>query len=515
MGFLHSPIMLNKMKPRHIFFILLSLLSIGAFAWIELSDSAKQKTIKLRTTNFDNSDKSEYKDVKIPAISDVLEMGEEGLKTSQAKSLISFIESAKTHGLVANDISQIKSTLDEGKRLDDAQKQALKDAAIKLAKDFNGGRMNWQKARNDWDMRPKTDNIATDLDQAITIDAIDAWAQNIIPKHDAYLALLGARQQYAQIANNGGFITINNVGTLKLGQTNEIIGKLRNRLAQENYNTIAPQDPNYFDEGLKSKLTLYQKMHGLKQSGELNENTIKALNVSAKDRLAQIDLNLERERWLPRNNPQTRIEANIPTQYLTYYENSAPKLNMNVIVGKVSTKTPILASEVHRIIFNPPWYKPASIKGRQRVQPPGPRNSLGRVKFDFDNRHSVYLHDTPNHYLFSVANRTLSHGCVRLDEPKKLASILVGSQGYDMPKIEEITSTVKTQAVKLNNRVPVLILYRTAFVDNSQGEGNLVHFAQDVYNWDPVLANLLDGNPNNDEILDKQMAQQKVNVAAP
>ena len=145
---------------------------------------------------------------------------------------------------------------------------------------------------------------------------------------------------------------------MKLGQTNEIIGKLRNRLAQENYNTIAPQDPNYVDEGLKSKLTLYQKMHGLKQSGELNENTIKALNVSAKDRLAQIDLNLERERWLPRNNPQTRIEANIPTQYLTYYENSAPKLNMNVIVGKVSTKTPILASEVHRIIFNPPWYKP-------------------------------------------------------------------------------------------------------------------------------------------------------------
>ena len=81
--------------------------------------------------------------------------------------------------------------------------------------------------------------------------------------------------------------------------------------------------------------------------------------------------------------------------------------------------------------------------------------------------------------------------------------------------IRDSTSTVKTQAVKLNNRVPVLILYRTAFVDNSQGEGNLVHFAQDVYNWDPVLANLLDGNPNNDEILDKQMAQQKVNVAAP
>lgn len=503
------------MKPRHIFFILLSLLSIGASAWIEFSDNIKQKTIKLRTTNFDNSNKSEYKDVKIPAISDVLELGEEGLKTSQAKSLISFIEMANTHGLVANDISQIKSALDGGKRLDDTQKQALKDAAIKLAKDFNGGRMNWKKARNDWDMRPKTDTIATDLDQAIAIDAIDAWTQNIIPKHDAYLALLGARQKYAEIAKNGGFINIANAGTVKLGQSNEIIGKLRNRLAQENYNTIAPQDPNYFDEGLKAKLTLYQKMHGLKQNGELNENTIKSLNVSAKDRLAQIDLNLERERWLPRNNPPTRIEANIPTQYLTYYENSAPKLNMNVIVGKVSTKTPILASEIHRIIFNPPWYKPASIKGRQRVQPPGPRNSLGRVKFDFDNRHSVYLHDTPNHYLFSVANRTLSHGCVRLDQPKELASILAGAQGFDMPKIEEITSTVKTQSVKLNNRIPVLILYRTAFVDNSQGEGGIVHFAQDVYNWNPILANLLDGNPNNDEILDKQMAQQKVNVAAP
>jgi murein L,D-transpeptidase YcbB/YkuD len=223
----------------------------------------------------------------------------------------------------------------------------------------------------------------------------------------------------------------------------------------------------------------------------MGEKTFAALEVSIEARLKQIDLNLERERWLPRTNPATRIEVNIPEATLVYYKDNRPTLTMATIVGANSTKTPMFASNVHSIVLNPPWHVPRSISRRERVQPPGPNNALGRVKFDFLNDFSVYLHDTPNHALFAASRRNLSHGCVRLDKPKELAELLLAPQGVDRAKIDEITSHVVTRYIKLQTQTPVALLYRTAYVAKVEPNINKIHFVDDVYEWDNLLENLL------------------------
>lgn len=501
------------MKRINIIFIVISIAIFGGYFAFDALDKAKDPSDSLRKTNYGIDDVNSKK-VHLPKIEDLGEIGSDSLKTSQAKQIINFLSFADNHGLQTIDLVPIQQALNDGKRLDENQKNVLKTAIIKLANELNGGRINWKDARRDWDMRPKKIDFETEFENARINDDFDNWLKKLAPQHDAYRALVGARHKYNQILKSGGFIKLGNIGELKVGASSQAITLLRARLNQEGYLSQNISTPEVFDTELEKKLKLFQKYHGLKQTGTTNIDTLAALETSAEKRLEQIDLNLERERWVPRSDLKNRIEANITSAHVVYYENNQKRLEMPSIVGATKTKTPMIASEIRAIVLNPPWYKPASIRGRVRVQKPGPRNSLGRVKFDMANNHSVFLHDTPNHALFSVHNRTLSHGCVRLHYPKDLAEILAKPEGYDRKRIDEITETVKTHPIRLKTKTPVLILYRTAYVDSLANDGGLVQFPRDVYEWDPLLKNLING-VKMDENLGTNIAQDDKGVAAP
>ncbi|OYW91119.1 MAG: hypothetical protein B7Z13_13365 [Caulobacterales bacterium 32-67-6] len=265
------------------------------------------------------------------------------------------------------------------------------------------------------------------------------------------------------------------------------------------------RSPIVFDTALQDVVRRYQRRRGLEPDGVVGPATLAALNVSAEARLAQIDANLERWRWLPRPLPATRIEADVGAARAALFVDDVRVLDMRIIVGAPATKTPIFASQIETVVFNPPWNVPASIangeilpraardpgylarnnftyrNGRLQQQP-GPTNSLGQVKFDMPSPFGVYLHDTPGRAAFARPVRTLSHGCMRLEKPRELATLLLASQGWSREMVDQAIAEGQTQRVDLAARVPVLVTYSTAFVD---GDG--LHLLPDPYGWDAQL----------------------------
>jgi murein L,D-transpeptidase YcbB/YkuD len=241
----------------------------------------------------------------------------------------------------------------------------------------------------------------------------------------------------------------------------------------------------------------------------LGPATRQALNVPAADRLEQISSNLERLRWLPRSLPAERVEVDTARATATLYRDDAPVLTMRAVVGKPSTKTPIFASRLEAVVFNPPWNIPSEIAANEVLpraarepgylqregivrtgsglqQRPGPLNALGQLKFDLPSPFGVYLHDTPSKSAFQREVRTLSHGCMRLEQPRALASLLLG---WSPGQVDEAIATAETRRVALPRTVPLFVIHSTVFV----GADGQLNFLPDVYGWDRKLGRALAG----------------------
>ena len=224
---------------------------------------------------------------------------------------------------------------------------------------------------------------------------------------------------------------------------------------------------------------------------------------------ATLRANLERLRWAPRDVPATRVDVNIASATMSYIVDGQPKLSMKTASGKPGDETPILTSKIDSVVLNPPWNVPEGIAANELipkgsayleshgftttaegrlVQKPGPGNSLGLVKFDFDNPYAVYLHDTPAKAAFDREGRAVSHGCVRLEHAIDLANLLVGQQaGWSAERIQKVIAGGETTRVKLDAPVTVRLMYLTA-VPAAAG----VEFVPDVYGWDAAVVTRLD-----------------------
>jgi murein L,D-transpeptidase YcbB/YkuD len=216
---------------------------------------------------------------------------------------------------------------------------------------------------------------------------------------------------------------------------------------------------------------------------------------------------MERLRAAQDEEQATRVEVNVPAAAATLYRDGVPQLKMNVVVGAVGHETPTLRSTIDTIILNPTWTIPESIikneilpamkrkknylkrnrmywSGDQLVQEPGAHNALGRIKFDFPNRYSVYLHDTPSRQAFTDPERALSHGCVRLERPLDLAAeLLRGSERWTSETLQEAIDAGKTRRIALSEPMAVVIVYQTVFV----ADNGAVNFRPDVYGLDTKL----------------------------
>lgn len=388
---------------------------------------------------------------------------------------------------------------------------ALSDAALlrqveTYARWQRGGRLAATARDRRWGLRPDPFDAHAALEAALREGRFERWLIGLAPAHDAYRGLVAERRRYAAIVDAGDWPILVSGGELAPGARGPRVAALRTRLAAEGYDAVS-RTPDRFDDGLATAVAAFQAHHDLPADGRVGGATLAALNVPAAARLTQIDLNLEREHWMPRLVEPDRIEVNIPDQTLVLYRAGTPILRMRTVVGRPRSGTPMFASRVERIVFNPPWLVPASIAsnellprerarpgylarqgirnlGGRLVQAPGPRSALGVLKFDFSNPYSVYLHDTPSRAAFATDQRLLSHGCVRLQHPRDLAAALLAEQGWSRPQIEARLGHGPTQAVALQRRIQLFVLYRTAAVE---ADGR-ARFSRDVYGWDTQLA---------------------------
>jgi murein L,D-transpeptidase YcbB/YkuD len=292
-----------------------------------------------------------------------------------------------------------------------------------------------------------------------------------------------------------------------------------------------------YTNALADGVAHFQSRHDLQQNGHLDEATIRELNVPLGERVSQLQLTLERWRWLPHEFSQPPIIVNIPEFRLrTIDQNDKVVLAMNVVVGQAYRRqTPVFAKDMQFVIFRPYWNVPLSIqraevvpnierdrsyvekKGYEVVtrrgevvtsgpisdsilrqlksgtlevrQRPGPRNALGLVKLMFPNEYNVYLHSTPSPELFERPRRDFSHGCIRVEDPVDLTTwVLRNNPGWDKDRVVSAMQTGKDNTqVNLSKPIPVLILYGTAIV-NDNGE---VHFFDDIYGHDAALKRVL------------------------
>src|SRR5262249_18589754 len=253
----------------------------------------------------------------------------------------------------------------------------------------------------------------------------------------------------------------------------------------------------------------FQTRHGLEPDGRVGAGSLAALNVSAAERVEQIKLTLERWREMPRSLPPTRIVVNAAAAELILYRDGESALTSRVVVGDVEHPTPVLSARVQSALFNPPWNVPASITkkeigpkikqdpgylarnhyvyvGSRLQQTPGPWNALGGVKFELPTPLDVYLHDTPAKPLFAKPMRAASHGCVRVQQARPLASILLG-ESWPPEAVDQAIAAGETRRVFLKTAIPVYLLYLTAFTD----EDGTAEFRDDFYGRDADLAGAL------------------------
>jgi L,D-transpeptidase YcbB len=415
----------------------------------------------------------------------------------------------------------------------------LTTALLTLGHDIAIGRTDPRRADPRWKRQRELPDLPAALEKAIAENAIPQWAERVRPVHPDY-----ARLQKAWVAlrsrRDAKWARVPNV-PLRPGQSHAAVIQLRYRLIasgelpqeaalQSDRPPAAGSDPRLarYDDTLVNAVRAFQEHHGIKPSGIVDARTVAALNVPISQRLAQVALNLERWRWMPDDLGARHIRVNIPKFYVEAYENNRSVLSIRAIVGKEGDETPVFSESMTYVVFSPYWnippkivadetrremeYDPeyllrnnieivrlsgkgievldpadldwtdeATMKGVAFRQRPGSTNALGFVKFMFPNPFNVYIHDTPADGLFQQFGRTLSHGCVRIEDPPAFAAYVLRDQPQWTPKaIQQAMHSGTEKHVKLSSPIPVHIVYFTAWADEQGG----LHFRDDVYGFD-------------------------------
>jgi len=476
---------------------------------------------------------------------------EGGALTARAKSVVSRLQRADADGLDPEDYPVPAFAAG-------ADPETLADAELKLtasmldyARQAYSGRMHWSQVNADilYPEHPVDPNEV--LAKVSTADDASATLQAYNPPHKAYKDL---RAKLAELRgqSEGPIVPLPEGPALKFVKTkknpnpvpmeDDRVPQLRARLGlSEN-----PDDRRY-DATVAAAVRKFQSRHGLKATGVLDVATVKAINSPKRDR--QIDtliVNMERWRWLPRQLGAPSLGnayamLNIPDYSLKVVHNGAEVWKTRVVVGKAGKHaTPLLTETMKYITVNPTWNVPPSIinneylpalqqdptvlermglKLEQRPdgtihisQPPGERNALGRLRFNFPNKFLVYQHDTPDKQLFSRDERALSHGCMRVQNPDQYAAVLLNialpNEHFTPEKIRAMYGSSERN-INFPTPIPVNITYQTAFVD----EGGKLQIRRDIYGRDAAMLALLRNTKNKN--LEAVVAHAQPNYSRP
>ncbi|HYK44391.1 MAG TPA: L,D-transpeptidase family protein [Parafilimonas sp.] len=381
------------------------------------------------------------------------------------------------------------------------------------AKKIWAGSLNTKTDSLEWFLPKKKLSYATLLADNLKNDSIGETKGPVVAVQ--YQGLKKELTHYRDIDSKGGEVFVpllKKPGIVRPNTSSPEVVLIRRRLMQLG-DVIDADTSAVFDSKLAAVISDIKGRYGLKKDSLITNAFITEINVPAKKRVEQIMVNMERLRWIPPRDSSSHefILVNIPEYNLHYYEEGKDVWQCNVVVGKPMTKTVIFSGKMQYVVFSPYWNVPPSIINKEikpamkrnpnylashnmewnggRVrQKPGPRNSLGLVKFLFPNSNNIYLHDTPSKSLFTEDKRAFSHGCIRVAKPKDLAMRLLRNYPeWTSEKIDAAMRAGTERTVTLKPTIPVYIGYFTAFLDN---DGQL-NFRSDVYNRDGSLLNML------------------------
>jgi murein L,D-transpeptidase YcbB/YkuD len=401
----------------------------------------------------------------------------------------------------------------------------LADAEIKLTMSVlayahyaSVGRVHWSRVSADIDYSTTTAPAPGDVLKALAgasdvATALDAYE----PKTPGYLALKAKladiragkleKETTAQIASGP---------VLKTGMQDDRVPALRARLGESG-------DGTTYDKALADAVKKFQQGRQIAATGTLTPATLEALNGKLPDHQEDIVLaNMERWRWMPHQFPDTYVIVNLPDFTLRVMHEGKLVWMTKIVDGKPEMPTPIMTADMKFITINPTWNVPPSIVNREYLpalqqdptvldrmglkvtqnpdgtihisQPPGDKNALGRIRFNFPNKFLVYQHDTPDKYLFANDKRAYSHGCMRVQDPQHYAEVLLSlvrpGEGYNEDRIKKMIAAGSEADIQFPTFVPVNLTYQTAFVDD---DGKL-QFRDDVYGRDRALIAILKGD---------------------
>ncbi len=410
--------------------------------------------------------------------------------------------------------------------------------------DLLAGQLDPRTIDEGWYLHARRSSVDSTLRAAFKEEGFPDLLKSLRPQQKEYRELVEALDDYRKILRKGGWPTVPPGKALHRNDRGERVAALRERLrVTADLDASADAEPVYDNEVARA-VARFQVRHGLAPDSSVGRATLSALNVPVETRILQIELNLDRYRWLPAEFEKRYLLVNIPDFHLRAYDDAREVFKQRVIVGdEYQNATPVFADSMTYLVFRPEWNVPSSIlvnemlpKLREDIydlaahgfevvdsqgavvrdpssidwddvdsadlsyrvrQRSGENNSLGLVKFMFPNRFNIYLHDTPSRELFNRPLRTLSHGCVRVENPHQLADfVLDGQDGWDQGKIREAMENPKAkrgQMVSLEHPVPVYLLYLTSFVRDGE-----LHIRNDPYGKDRRAMRRL-GKPALDE----------------
>lgn len=412
----------------------------------------------------------------------------------------------------------------------------LSDSYLTHASHLYAGLLDRETNQPIWFKEGYESYLIENLIKAIKSESITPHLKRLLPKDLAYQSLKKQFYLYEEIAKSGGWISLPSFPKIEPDQTSDKIPLIKQRLQAEKYfeKESNPESTRY-DKGLQEIIKKYQNRNSLLVDAVIGPNTRDAMNVDVKMRACQILVNMDRIRSFPKNPGNRHIKVNIPGYYLEVIEDGEEIMQMKTIVGRKDRPSPIFSHKISYMVFNPKWFVPDSIaikdklpqiqkdplylqqnemrlyrttaNGREEVDPlsidwskvdesnfnykivqgPGKLNALGTMKFMFPNRHSVYLHDTSHRQLFERSDRSLSSGCIRVEEPMRLATyVLDDLSQWNNDSLQSVLDGKREEQIDLRRPIPVHLTYRTAWIDKE--DNNQLHFAQDIYLRDHVAS---------------------------
>jgi murein L,D-transpeptidase YcbB/YkuD len=421
----------------------------------------------------------------------------------------------------------------------------LTDAFLVYGAHLLAGRVNPETLSPEWVSNRRSADIAVVLEAALASEDIPGALETLVPPQYGYRRLREALARDREVAAAGGWPIIPDGATLRLADRGGPVAALRARLRFEDDlggggKPEEQSDTALFDDEVERAVKMFQQRHGLAADGVVSAETRAELNVPAQRRVEQLELNLERWRWLPKDLGRRHIIVNIAAYELEVVDRDSVVLSMRVVVGRPFDRTPVLSDTMRYLVLNPYWHVPSNIavdellpkvrrdasylaRYKLRVFPssgadareidprtvnwwaitpahfpfqlrqdPGPRNALGRIKFMFLNKYHVYLHDTPARPLFEETQRDFSHGCIRIEHPIELAVYLLRQDPrWSRDTLLSALDDAVDRTVPLPEPMPIHLLYWTAWADMD----GTIQFRRDIHGRDAPLLRALRAPP--------------------